>query len=88
MVYGAYNSEQVEANIAKTEAFAKDRVVLNCDRITAKLYGELRHDLKRKGRPIPENDLWIAAITRQHNLILVTRDTHFDAIDSIQKESW
>ena len=48
----------------------------------------LKRDYRRKGTPIPDNDIWIAAIALQHNLILVTRDTHFDEIESLQTERW
>ncbi len=43
---------------------------------------------QQKGRLIPDNDIWIAAIAMQHNLILVTRDSHFDEIESLQIERW
>jgi len=41
-----------------------------------------------RGNPIPENDIWIAAIAQQHNLIVVTRDQHFDAVEAIAAEKW
>ncbi|HEY4572503.1 MAG TPA: PIN domain-containing protein [Thermoanaerobaculia bacterium] len=42
----------------------------------------------RKGRPIPENDIWIAASARQHGLTLATRDGHFDDVDGLITETW
>jgi tRNA(fMet)-specific endonuclease VapC len=44
--------------------------------------------LKLKGTPIPENDIWIAAIAMQFELPLVTRDKHFDKIERIIIEKW
>lgn len=44
--------------------------------------------LKRKGKPIPENDVWIAACALQHDLILVTRDGHFEYVEGLRFESW
>lgn len=44
--------------------------------------------LREKGQPIPENDIWIAAIAEQHGLTLVTKDAHFDAIDHLKIEKW
>jgi tRNA(fMet)-specific endonuclease VapC len=41
-----------------------------------------------KGRPIPENDLWIAAIALEHDLIVATRDAHFGEIDNLKVEMW
>jgi predicted nuclease of predicted toxin-antitoxin system len=41
-----------------------------------------------KGRPLPENDIWIAALSLQHNLILVTRDAHFQQVVEEALEEW
>ena len=51
---------------------------------TAKEYGRLKHQLWKKGNPIPENDLWIAAIASQHDITVLTRDKHFQAISGIK----
>ncbi len=47
-----------------------------------------KNDLRVARFPIPENDIWIAATARQHNLILVTRDTHFQHVSNLQIEAW
>jgi predicted nucleic acid-binding protein len=47
--------------------------VLNVDEGTAERYAEIRDELKRSGRPIPANDLWIAALARQHVLPVLTK---------------
>jgi predicted nucleic acid-binding protein len=39
--------------------------------------------LKRAGSPVPDNDLWIAALALQHDLLLVTRDQHFQRIPQL-----
>jgi tRNA(fMet)-specific endonuclease VapC len=44
--------------------------------------------LRLKGHPLPENDIWIAAIALQYNLILVTRDAHFLEIENLQTVAW
>jgi tRNA(fMet)-specific endonuclease VapC len=62
--------------------------VLNCNAETARWYGEIKNALWVKGRPIPENDLWIAAIAPEHNLVLATRDAHFREIDTLKVEMW
>ncbi|HNT35703.1 MAG TPA: type II toxin-antitoxin system VapC family toxin, partial [bacterium] len=72
--YGAKKSSQVAANVARIEEFASSTSVLMCDRTTARFYGEVKEGLRRKGTPIPENDIWIAAIARQHEMSLVARD--------------
>jgi tRNA(fMet)-specific endonuclease VapC len=62
--------------------------VLKVDQYTAEIYAQIRFELKQKGRPLPDNDIWIAALARQHNLSLVTRDSHFNVVDGIQRMSW
>ena len=62
--------------------------VLLVDEETAGRYAEIRSELKKKGRPIPANDLWIAALTRQHALPLLSRDQHFDAVRGLKRISW
>jgi tRNA(fMet)-specific endonuclease VapC len=62
--------------------------VLVVDAGTAAAYAEVRHDLKRAGRPIPANDLWIAALVRQHSLPLVSRDAHFDSVPGVKRVIW
>ena len=52
---------------------------------TADLYAEIRLELKRTGTPIPSNDAWIAAISRQHRLPVLSNDAHFDAVDRIRR---
>jgi len=46
-------------------------------------YADLYKQLREQGTPIPTNDLWIAALTIQHNMILGTRDKHFKHIPQI-----
>lgn len=50
---------------------------------TAEAYGRLFVQLKRAGTPIPNNDLWIAALALEHSLVLVTRDRHFERIPQL-----
>jgi tRNA(fMet)-specific endonuclease VapC len=50
---------------------------------TAEHYARLFVQLKRAGTPVPDNDLWIAALVLQHNVHLITRDRHFDRIPQL-----
>jgi tRNA(fMet)-specific endonuclease VapC len=88
LYFGAYKSSQAEANLAKLRVFVANKVVLPCDSETAQQYGQIKQFLRVKGRPIPENDIWIAAIALQHKLTLLTRDQHFAEVSSLQTESW
>jgi tRNA(fMet)-specific endonuclease VapC len=55
---------------------------------TASHYAALRRELTTKGRPSPWHDLWIAAQARQHQLAILSRDEHFDAVPGLQRLSW
>jgi len=88
LCYGAQKSGRAKANLARIDEFAANNVVLGCDTDTARRYGEIKNALRAKGRPIPENDIWIAAIALQHDLTLVTRDTHFDEIENLRTTLW
>ena len=55
---------------------------------TAFAYASLRVALRRLGRPIPANDVWIAALALQHRLPVLSRDQHFDAVPDIERRSW
>ena len=52
---------------------------------TAHHYASIFAQLRRKGTPIPANDIWIAALALEHNLILYSRDAHFDKIPSVPR---
>ena len=51
-------------------------------------YAAIRHELKAAGTPIPANDVWIAALVRQHRMPLVSRDQHFDRVIGIDHIGW
>jgi tRNA(fMet)-specific endonuclease VapC len=69
-------------------AFVAAIVVLPCDEAAAEVYARVKQDLRAKGRPIPDNDLWIAAAAIQHGLVLVNRDAHFAQIEELEQETW
>ena len=80
--YGGTQSRQNEAVLR--QFLDKPTVgVLSPDLETAEHYARLFVQLKRAGTPIPDNDLWIAALALEHNLTLVTRDRHFDSIPQL-----
>lgn len=59
--------------------------VLYPDEATTHVYASLHTDLHRAGTPIPINDLWIAALVMQHDLVLFSRDRHFDRIPHLAR---
>ena len=74
--------------MAKIDEFVGHMAIEQCDAITAKHYGRIKDFLRQRGRPIPENDVWIAALTEQYGLTLLTRDDHFKEIEGLQARSW
>ena len=56
---------------------------LTVDKDTSTFYATISAGLKRKGKPIPLNDVWIAASAMQHGLIILTLDSHFRYIDQV-----
>ena len=88
LLYGAERSGRREAELARVEAFMIGRELLPCVTETARQYGEIKDRLRRKGRPIPDNDIWIAALAQQHHLAVATKDAHFREVDALPLLSW
>jgi tRNA(fMet)-specific endonuclease VapC len=88
LCFGARKSGRAKENLSHIDEFAGNNVVLGCDTDTARRYGEIKNALRLKGRPLPENDIWIAAVALQHGLTLITRDSHFNEIDKLQSAVW
>jgi tRNA(fMet)-specific endonuclease VapC len=65
-----------------------DCLVLDVNEPTTHHYAEITLELKRKGKPIPTNDIWIAALCRQHSLPLLSQDRHFDWIPGSKRIGW
>jgi tRNA(fMet)-specific endonuclease VapC len=62
--------------------------ILDVDERTSYHYASIGLELKAKGKPIPSNDLWIAALCRQHSLPLLSRDRHFDVVAGLHRIDW
>lgn len=88
LYFGAYKSQRAGENIARIDEFVLNNSVLDCNAATARRYGDIKNRLKEKGQPLPENDIWIAAIAQEYDLTLATRDTHFQIIENLRIESW
>ncbi len=88
LFHGAFNSGRAQQNLDRVSAFAKTLPVLPCDLETAETYGRMKTELRKKSRPLPENDIWIAAISQQHQLTLITRDQHFREFGSLAADIW
>jgi len=62
--------------------------VISVDGATAVHYAVIRFGLKSRGMPIPENDIWIAALALQYRLPVLSRDRHFSFIPEIRHVTW
>lgn len=84
LYFGAHKSVHVHANLARIDQLAASVAVLGTDVETARRYGEIKNRLRQKGRPIPENDIWLAALALQYDLVVLTRDEHFDEVEGLR----
>lgn len=80
LYFGAYKSSRTEDHLLQINRLKEVVNILDITEKTTILYGEIKNKLKQRGRPIPENDIWIAAITQEFGYPLVTRDKHFSHI--------
>ena len=87
-LFGVRFSRRHKAYEAWLTQHLPDFQVLLVDEHTAVVYAEVRAELKTAGTPIPENDLWIAALARQHGLEIASRDTHFDQVRGLRRINW
>ena len=79
-------SRQVSNEALLSNFLSRDTVtILFAGRETTEQYARLFVQLKRAGTPIPDNDLWIAALAMEHDLALVMRDRHFDKVPQLRQ---
>ena len=86
--FGAAKSARPDWNRARIATSLAPFRRITIDDTTARTYGEVEAALRKKGRPIPSNDVWIAAIALQHTLSLVTRDGHFAEVAGLKIRDW
>ena len=90
MFYGAFWSEAKDRLI---EVFLNkvfpNLTILNFDYESARIFGEMKYDLERKGTGLSEPDMRIASIAKQHKLTLITRNVkHFGRVPGLKVENW
>ncbi len=81
---GGDRHQHNEAILAKLLAKPRFKVLVP-RRETADHFAKLFVQLKRAGTPLPDNDMWIGALALEHDLMLITRDQHFDRIPQLLK---
>jgi len=88
LYYGAHHSANPKKHIKQIEKAVALLDVVGMTVRTPKIYGKIKSELRKKGKLIPENDLWIAAMAIEHGFTLVTHDRHFIGIDGLETEDW
>jgi tRNA(fMet)-specific endonuclease VapC len=90
---GEYRAGVIQSKARKElerwlDRLAQSRTVLCLERDTSRHYASIIADLRRRGRMIPINDVWIAALALQHNSPVISRDAHFDEVKSLRRIVW
>jgi tRNA(fMet)-specific endonuclease VapC len=86
--YGLMRSRDRGALARLLDELIAASIVLPVDLATTAHYATVRDELRATGTPIPENDVWIAALARQHGLPVVSRDVHFDHVRQLVRHTW
>ena len=89
LITGVEKSQRLERNRGALDAVVRHIDLLPIDQRTAEHYGQIRAELEQKGTIIGANDLWIAAQTRAHDLVLVSNNTReFQRAPNLNLEDW
>ena len=88
LLYGVHKSNRPAKALATLQEFCRGCIILLPDEKTADLYGQIKAELSAAGRRIPENDVWIAAVARQQDYPLATRDRHFSFVPGLAILEW
>lgn len=86
--YGLRFSKRRDSIALNLREFLEDVTVLEIEDDTTIVYADVRSELRSAGTPIPENDVWIAALVRQYNSPLLSNDSHFDRVSGIVRFNW
>ena len=85
LLYGFQHGRRTEENVRDLQLFLQNRRVnaVGMTMTTADRYARIAVNLRRKGRPIPTNDIWIAAHAMETGADLVSLDRHFAEVDGL-----
>lgn len=86
--FGLRGSAQRALRESHLNGFCRSCQVLGILESTTAHYATIRHHLRIHGRPIPENDIWIAALALEFNLPILSRDRHFDQVPGVVRLDW
>ena len=85
LYFGFRAGTRYERNLKELESFLSHPLVefLKVSKITADRFGRIAASLRKKGKPIPTNDIWIAAHAMEHGADMISFDEHFEAVDGL-----
>ena len=83
--YGLMGSRKRKEWGPQLMAFAGTCSVLPVQESTTLSYARIRNHLRKAGTPIPENDIWIAALAMEYGQPILSRDSHFDQVPQIER---
>lgn len=86
--FGLQRSRHRKRLAAMLDELVAESDLLVVDDHTTVHYAQVREALRVKGHPLPENDVWIAALCRQHERTLVSRDSDFQHVASLASLRW
>ncbi len=87
-LFGIKGSTKSQKLTTLLSGFMNEVQELSISTRTAGYYANIRWELKKNGTPIPENDIWIAALVKEYNMPLLSRDIHFDFVQNITRLIW
>lgn len=85
---GAHQSTRRTFHAGEIRRICAEIPVIGWDIEVADQYGRIQARLREKGKPIPQNDIWIAATAVRHGMVLITLDRHFAAVEGLPTEIW
>jgi tRNA(fMet)-specific endonuclease VapC len=86
--FGIAHSRHREAYERSLQRMLDRCAVLDIGIETARHYAAIGLELKDAGKPIPANDAWIAALSRQYAMPVMSRDSHFDFVGGLRRRTW
>ncbi|MCC6233938.1 MAG: type II toxin-antitoxin system VapC family toxin [Verrucomicrobiales bacterium] len=88
LYHGAFRGRQRENELRSIQELLPAVTVLGITAKTAELFGQIAAELALAGTPIPTNDIWVAALAREHGLPVATDDAHFDNVRDLTALRW
>lgn len=88
LLHGAYRLPFPERQLQKIKTFLQAVTVVGLSALSAEHFGKISAELSITGQMIPVNDIWIAALAREHHLPIATQDSHFERVDGISVLKW